>query len=732
MKKILLLTFILLVSITSVYSQLDNKSRAIASLIKQSNVNSQLIENELQNRLMSGADKKQQLTQFYYPVIIKLSQDSSIDELLARGIRIFHKRGNLILASAPIGNIDSISTLSIVESMSLSHPMSINLDSARMMTNINKLHNGVGLPQVYNGEGVVVGISDIGFDPSHIAFQDGRLKKVVYYDSGIDKIEMSTPEKISTWETDAKSNWHATHVAGILAGGYKGNQYYGVAPGADMVITVSRLLENVSILSGVEDVISYAKSMGKPAVVNLSLGSTLGPHDGTSLFNQYLELLGEEAIICLSAGNDGYQKCFLSYDFKKDADEMRTFLYDVPASNGRALIGEVDLWSHDERAFEFAFTVYDRNTKEYVYTTPFMRSKNGEESTWIYTTNEANEHDVLLPYISDVYADIKVYSSVDTENNRYNVYSNITFTNGSNLDESGLLGRYCLGIIVKGNNGMHVDAYSDAGSQGLVFRRIGVDGYLDGNSSRSISDIACGKNVIAVGASNSRNVTPQVDGNIKTYNFNEKEVANFSSYGTLDDGRTLPHFCAPGNMIVAPISTHYTASKDADALSTMAVRETINGKDYYWISECGTSMASPHAAGVIACWLQADTSLTVNDALEIAQSTSNADYLDYPSLKWGTGNIDAYAGLKEVLKRAGVGNVLLNDDNRLLLRPIGYRQFVVEMPQSEIEQVELYSIAGYKVLSHTSSIDARGLNMGVYIIKVKHSKGIAIERILIK
>lgn len=729
MKKYILLLFLTIAVFANAYSPLDNKSRALLDQIKQSAQKDVL----LAKGLKSATDVGGMVDSLYYPVIMKLSDNSVVDELISLGTVIFHQRENFLLASIPYSQLDVVSRLPLIKQMSMSAPMSITLDKARMMTNVDKLHSGLELPQVYNGEGVVVGISDIGFDPSHIAFQDGRLKKVVYYDSEIGKIEMSTPEEISTWETDAKYNWHATHVAGVLAGGYKGNLYYGVAPGADMVITVSRLLENVSILSGVEDVISYAKNMGKPAVVNLSLGLTLGPHDGTSLFNQYLELLGEDAIICLSAGNDGYHKCFLSYDFEKDADEMRTFLYDVPASNGRSLIGEIDLWSQDERAFEFAFTVYDRNTKKYVYTTPFMCSKNGEESTWIYTTNEAKEHDVLMPYIPDVYADIKVYSSVDAKNNRYNVYSNIKFTNGSNLDESGLLGRYCLGIIVKGNKGTHVDAYSDAGSLGLVFRRIGVEGYLDGNSSRSISDLACGRNVIAVGASNSRNATPQVDGNIKTYNFNEKEVSDFSSYGTLDDGRSLPHFCAPGNMIVSPISTHYTALKNDGELSKMAIKETVDGKDYYWISECGTSMASPHVAGVIACWLQADSSLTVHDVIDIAQSTACKDFADFPSLQWGAGNIDAYAGLKEVLTRVGVGNVLVDNSYNAILRTIGYRQFEIEIPNSHLKEVEIFSMSGQLVyITASNIIDVSSLSSGVYMIKVAHAKGELVERILIK
>jgi subtilisin family serine protease len=180
------------------------------------------------------------------------------------------------------------------------------------------------------------------------------------------------------------------------------------------------------------------------------------------------------------------------------------------------------------------------------------------------------------------------------------------------------------------------------------------------------------------------------------------------------------------------VSSWFTALCSEKTLQAMAVKESINGKDYYWISECGTSMASPHAAGIIACWLQADLSLSVKDIIEIAQSTANKSYSDISDPKWGAGNIDAYVGLKEVLKRGGIGNVSYNKDE-VLFHSIGNKEVYVEIPNSEMLELNLYSISGSKVLTQPNGyVDARNLASGVYIISVLHSKGECVERILIK
>lgn len=726
MKRYILFLFISIASSAFAALNVDNKSRAILSQIKLMVQK----ENILNNGLKSVSSRESSLDSIYYPVIIKLSNDSVVEDLKSIGSVIFRQRENFILASIPYSKLDEVSRMPLVNQMSLSSPMSLTMDEARKMTDVTTIQQGEGLPQPYDGSGVVVGFSDTGFDPSHPNFRDGRLTRFVHYDElHALRYDMTTSQEMSHFADT--TNWHATHVAGILAGGYKGVPYWGTAPGADIVATTSSLYD-MAILAGAEDILEYANSVGKRAVINMSLGHYLGPHDGSSLFNQYLDLLGEEAIICLSSGNEGKKRIYIPFDVKEATDELKTFVYDSKIQNGVTLQGGVDFWSANSDGFNVALTIYDRNTKSFVYTSPYIEPiADGTNSWGIASSSYANSEDVSIPlFESDLIGAIRLYSSLNTDNNRYNVYATIDVKNRQ-FDTSRVLGRYCVGFIVKPAKASHIDVYAD-GTR-LMLASIGVEGFTNGTPSRSISDLACGENVVVVGASNSRNITPKVDGGEETYNFKVDNVASFSSYGILNDGRQLPHFCAPGNMVVSSMNSKYKLPLSAYEQRSLAAKETVDDRDYYWIAECGTSMSAPHAAGIIACWLQADSTLMTQDVINIAQMTANKNFVDYPNPQWGAGNIDAYAGLKEVLKRAGVGNVLVDDNSKMLLRSIGWCQFEVDVPQAVIKEVQLYSSLGQVVyIGNNNRLNVSSLPQGIYIIRVLHSRGEEIDRILIK
>src|SRR5207245_2882962 len=104
---------------------------------------------------------------------------------------------------------------------------------------------------------------------------------------------------------------HGTHVLGIAGG--DGSQtggsvpaftYVGMAPKADLVMVKTNFYDS-SILDGVKYCFDLATARGENAVVNLSLGTQFGPHDGTSDFESGLAMLtGLGRIITKSAGND--------------------------------------------------------------------------------------------------------------------------------------------------------------------------------------------------------------------------------------------------------------------------------------------------------------------------------------------------------------------------------------------------------------------------------------------
>jgi subtilisin family serine protease len=115
---------------------------------------------------------------------------------------------------------------------------------------------------------------------------------------------------------------HGTHVAGIAAGNgsqsgncHGSNTFIGVAPEADLVIVKVPFETAVRdpVVQGAEYVFTQAVSQNKAAVVNVSLGSGVGPHDGTTgeeqslnqlLLNQSGQPVPGRAIV-VASGNDG-------------------------------------------------------------------------------------------------------------------------------------------------------------------------------------------------------------------------------------------------------------------------------------------------------------------------------------------------------------------------------------------------------------------------------------------
>ncbi len=131
-----------------------------------------------------------------------------------------------------------------------------------------------------------------------------------------------------------------------------------------------------------------------------------------------------------------------------------------------------------------------------------------------------------------------------------------------------------------------------------------------GPGSRTIGSPGCAREVITIGAST-----------------DEDDVANFSSRGPTSDGRVKPDVVLPGVNIIS-----------ARAADTSLGNGTV---DEYYTSLSGTSMATPHAAGVAALILAAKSSLSPRQVKEIFKAT--AVDLELSLNTQGSGRVDAYA-----------------------------------------------------------------------------------------
>lgn len=137
----------------------------------------------------------------------------------------------------------------------------------------------------------------------------------------------------------------------------------------------------------------------------------------------------------------------------------------------------------------------------------------------------------------------------------------------------------------------------------------------------------------------SKSVTIGAYDDKNTADLNDDTMAFFSSRGPTTRDRTIkPDLASPGVQLVSTLSKGSTID-----------HENIPryGDDYILLS--GTSMATPVAAGVVACVLQADPNLTPGQVVDLLRSTTHP-LADTSPLVQGAGLIDPVAAVGRALE----------------------------------------------------------------------------------
>ncbi len=567
----------------------------------------------------------------YLPVLMLLDPESnSRNDLERLGVIFYGHRGDIFLTSVPRGAVSDVLAVEGIIDISCANTTSVCTDLAREFSFVEAVH--AGSPELsemkYTGNGVVTGISDIGFDPRHIAFRR-NLRSVGDFHPENNASTILSPDNLGEWTSDNNTKTHATHVANILAGSHTEGLYYGAAPESDFVATTSSLYD-VGILLGVEHIVKYAEDAGKRAVINLSLSTSIGPHDGTALMSQYLDLVAEQtgAIICVSSGNNGWTNGHAFFDFSS-ATSSATFL----SHNGNSLSFDnyIEIWSSDDRPFQLRCDVIDTDTNLTVYSSDWFSS----DSDGIF--------EATPPQFDGT---VSFQSYLCPMNNRYNVAASLNYSTATRAND-GRNARYICAITVKADPGVRIDARADL-SPMIFAEYTGTGNAFTVTTDGTVSDMASARNVIAVGSCASRNQAPVLPNGSYSWPFATGSVSEWSSYATATPFcRALPDICAPGQQLISAMSTDYHRQLTNPRINA----ETIVGDGhYYWFADQGTSMSSPFAAGIIALWLEANPDLTVEEIKSIAAQTARTDLVDFPSAQWGPGCINALAGIQEALR----------------------------------------------------------------------------------
>lgn len=652
--------------------------------------------------------------------LVKLSDDFSSSELTDLNVTIIRQRDNLALITMPAENVPALLKSSSILRVELNSPASVHLDMAAQATNLNQVRNSVELSKSYTGKDVVVGFMDTGFDPNHINFLDAdgisRVAQISYIESEPYRVKFAdNKDDIALWTTDTKREYHATHVAGILAGNCDKVPYSGVATDATIVATTS-MLYDPQILLGLEQIVDYSKAQGKTAVINLSLGTNVGPHDGSTLMSQYLDKIGEEdAIICVSAGNEAQNRVSFEKTFTADDNTFATVLNDAHFWTGFNMTGGVDIWSADDTPFDFEFLIIDDATKSIIKSYPLT----GDELT--ISSSEISQDNYDQTFDRYFNGSVTLQREMSSENGRFNAVMTFTTSTRNHFTSTGWA-EYFLGFRIKGKEGSKVSVYCDAGN---FMTKNGVEGFSSGDDTHSISDLATGKNIISVGAYNTRVRYPHIDGSESFLKGTVGDVAYFSSYGTCN-GKHYPDISAPGNPVVSSISRYYTELNSDIFTNSCSAKVTENGNDYYWHATTGTSMASPFVAGTIALWLEANPDLKVNDIKKVFAETSASPEFSIDSPQWGTyGIIDCYKGLKYIISHSDVqslkeqhaADINISDDIMSIL-----------LLTDETFSYSIFSADG-KVVSRgigtqSININLSSIESGIYILQLRRDKSL--------
>lgn len=743
MKKNSTLLFLFLFFYSVVYSQQVNQKIHLSPLTKSF---IQQLEKQ-QDKTQAPKDflYKQHHGIIYVSNLIQVNNASLAQQAIEQlGGHIGTKAGNIWTVQIPFQQMSSfVNSLGISE-IQMDEPVCPNLDMARKTTRVDSVHKGINLPMIYNGEGVIVGVLDFGFDYNHPTMYDTSHSK--YRISRVWELntqgtppagflyghEILDTNLIRQQGTDNPEQTHGTAVAGMAAGsgfgGPNGNnsKLRGMAYQSEMVFVGVRR-DTIALqwlqgsftdfLDAINYIFSYSTSQGKPCVINISWGSQSGPHDGSTLFNQACNnMTGPGKILVMSAGNEGQEKIHLSKTFTPADTLIQTFLKFSSNIYQRTW---VDIWGEPNQSFCGKVTLYSQNQA-------------GDSISFCL---DNATHDRVLMNINGLdTCFVKFINTTAAPNGKPRMTIDI-YNKGSDS----------VGVAISGNNGT-IHVWNEYYYFGYIHRyqcsfdSLGQTWAVNGNTISTVSDMGAADSVLLVGAYASKVAFTDINNNQWSYAgyVPQNKLVPFSSRGPMIDGRIKPDITAPGLTIATAVSsfdTSYTEVGSSSTTTVSAYQDVNLNKKFYYGEFSGTSASAPAASGIVALMLQAKPTLSVKETKEIIFNTAIKDVHTGAlppegNNNWGHGKINAYGALKYLTQANAVYNYYGQKiDCTLFPNPNqGTFSLLLENTKNETLKVEIYTIAG-SILEFFTWETQAGINIreikldkqiaGFYFVKIK-------------
>ncbi|MBI4367636.1 MAG: S8 family serine peptidase, partial [Deltaproteobacteria bacterium] len=610
-------------------------------------------------------------------VLIKTSDPGELAAILEQwGGAARTVAGPIVTAHVPLTLVAELAALDIVTYVEAAKPVTAKLSASRAVVNIDAVQAGTGLPQPYNGSGVIVGLVDSGIDCRHADFQDSNnaTRLLAYWDqagtgSGVTEIKNSDGREYtgialsdgtcaSSPETDSAG--HGTHVAGIAVS--KHATFLGAAPGANIVAVLNGAGDaesGGSFSTHVVDAVNYifrkaqSQATKRPAVVNLSLGTSLGAHDDTSLFEQGLNALLKASgvdkkgrAIVTAAGNERFSSAdsgagtFAGIHATVN-HTAATKAFDFKIRNSSAALTTfggvtVDIWLTAASSCAVQVDAYSASSK----TTPLIDMEAVEKGgSTAASANTDNKLQIALDFTD----------SNNANNGKQHAVAKITKVSGASVDGT----NYSFDLVFSGTCKGDAWLYPD-NTAFVDFRKVAAlpgttndrgYSYVDGDSDRTMTIPGTASGVIAVGSFMGRGTWTDINGTSHDQTSTSEgtggtvgNISLFSSLGPTADDRVKPDIAAPGEPIISTTASNVSPSTSLKGDATHHKME-------------GSSMAAPHVTGTVALMLQRNGCLTPTEIKAALKDNAGKDSLTgtaLPNNIWGAGKLDALAAVKAV------------------------------------------------------------------------------------
>lgn len=552
-------------------------------------------------------------------VLLKSSADIRSD-VQSLGGTVGSQHGDIYTAVVPVLSIPELAEKEYIDYIEASRTMENNLDFALAKTGATILHD-LTAPANLTGKGVIIGFTDTGIDFKHEDFKDesGNSRVLFIWDQSLNGtrpdafsygVEFDQDDINSGSINHKDENGHGSHVAGIAAGdGSSTGKYRGVAPDANIIMVANRgddLFNRGQTTRGTLDGYDYirgkANELNMPHVINTSQGTTMGPHDGTTLFEQAINNdVAHGSVIVVSAGNYGNDR--LHAEAVVDPDSGVTLVFSIAAEgdiSGNDI--EMDIW------FE---------TNDYLEIQVGGPTVGYQDIVSILQNRTFDTADGRISVISELYSPLNM-------DNRIMV---IIDNDGSGAAEI-KRGTWRVKLTQFPGNGL-----PDGGEIDAWFERndpVGFTRHVDYRVTMGMP--SCADSAITVGSYNNR--TGSID-----------DISDFSGRGPRRDGALKPDITSLGGGIISVLSSE----SDGDPI----------GDDFH-TQLSGTSMSTPFVTGAVALLLQADPSLKPGQIKKILMNSARADLFtgDVPNFDWGYGKLDILSALRSYVSTAEVSGVV--------------------------------------------------------------------------